>query len=363
MSAGKPDVNIQDLLAQNPALMEALNARFQGLSGKGSGYLETLPKAIQNRVKALKNINVEHKDLQRKFNLEMLELERKYLALNEPLYSKRSKIVSGEYEPTVEECEFVDSDDEEEEEDKIVDLEKEDDEDFEDVKGIPAFWLTALQSNPDIDNLVEDHDRDCLESLIDVRFEYLTPGSFGFRLIFEFAPNDYFSNTELVKTYHLTDDGTSTELMFEKAEGTEISWKSEDKNLCFTTKTKKQRHKASGQIRMKTTSEPRDSFFGFFSPLPMPTEEEMEENEDDAMAISERLEQDYEMGEIIKDEIIPRAVFWFTGEALEDYSDNEDGEYPSDDEDGGFEDEDDEDEDEDADYDPKKETPEECKQQ
>lgn len=61
-----------------------------------------------------------------------------------------------------------------------------------------------------------------------------------------------------------------------------------------------------------------------------------------ASDIEERLELDYQLGEDIKEKLIPRAIDWFTGEALayEEFEDTEDAEL--DDED----DEDDEDEEE-----------------
>lgn len=61
-----------------------------------------------------------------------------------------------------------------------------------------------------------------------------------------------------------------------------------------------------------------------------------------ASDIEERLELDYQLGEDIKEKLIPRAIDWFTGEALafEEFEDAEDAEF--DDED----DEDDEDEEE-----------------
>lgn len=62
---------------------------------------------------------------------------------------------------------------------------------------------------------------------------------------------------------------------------------------------------------------PTESFFNFFSPPKAPTEDEDEEEEDDASSdIEERLELDYQLGEDIKEKLIPRAVDWFTGEAL-----------------------------------------------
>jgi len=80
---------------------------------------------------------------------------------------------------------------------------------------------------------------------------------------------------------------------------------------------------------------PTESFFNFFDPPKPPTDE------DDASSdIEERLELDYQLGEDIKEKLIPRAIDWFTGEALQ-YENIED-----DFDEGEFEDEDDDDEDE-----------------
>jgi nucleosome assembly protein 1-like 1 len=79
---------------------------------------------------------------------------------------------------------------------------------------------------------------------------------------------------------------------------------------------------------------PTESFFNFFDPPKPP------QDEDDATSdIEERLELDYQLGEDIKEKLIPRAIDWFTGEALQ-YENIEDFD------EGEFEDEDDEDEDE-----------------
>ena len=85
---------------------------------------------------------------------------------------------------------------------------------------------------------------------------------------------------------------------------------------------------------------PTESFFNFFDPPSPP------QDDDDASSdIEERLELDYQLGEDIKEKLIPRAIDWFTGEALQfehgmdDFDEDE------------FEDEDDEDFDEDRDED------------
>lgn len=91
------------------------------------------------------------------------------------------------------------------------------------------------------------------------------------------------------------------------------------------------------QTRVVKVTVPTESFFNFFSPPKPPAEE------DDATSdIEERLELDYQLGEDIKEKLIPRAIDWFTGEALQF---EELGEEIEDDEEFDFDDEDDEDDD------------------
>lgn len=71
---------------------------------------------------------------------------------------------------------------------------------------------------------------------------------------------------------------------------------------------------------------------------------------DDASSdIEERLELDYQLGEDIKEKLIPRAVDWYTGEALqfEELDDDlEGGDYDDDEDDYSDEDHDDDDDEE-----------------
>lgn len=89
------------------------------------------------------------------------------------------------------------------------------------------------------------------------------------------------------------------------------------------------------QTRVVKKTVPTESFFNFFSPPQAPTEDD---DDDAASDIEERLELDYQLGEDIKEKLIPRAIDWFTGEALqfEEFDEGDEGE---------FEDEDDDDED------------------
>jgi nucleosome assembly protein 1-like 1 len=94
-------------------------------------------------------------------------------------------------------------------------------------------------------------------------------------------------------------------------------------------------HLDTKQTRVVKKTVPTESFFNFFDPPKPP------QDDDDASSdIEERLELDYQLGEDIKEKLIPRAIDWFTGEALQ-YENLEDFD------EGEFEDEDDEDDDDD----------------
>lgn len=104
------------------------------------------------------------------------------------------------------------------------------------------------------------------------------------------------------------------------------------------------------QTRIVKKTVPTESFFNFFSPPEAPSDDE-----DAASDIEERLELDYQLGEDIKEKLIPRAIDWFTGEALQFEELDEDVE------EGEFEDEDDEDDDDAEEQDDEEESDEEVR--
>merc|ERR1712212_817583 len=136
-------------MMQNPQVLAALQSRLDHMVGSTSGYIESLPKSIKRRIHALKNIQVATHKIEAKFYEEVHELERKYAALYQPLFDKRSDIVKAAYEPTDEECEWK-ADEEEELTDEMKEKakleEEKKDEEKEDPKGIPEFWLTVFKN-------------------------------------------------------------------------------------------------------------------------------------------------------------------------------------------------------------------------
>jgi len=354
-------------LLKDPAVLAALQGKLGSMVGNSSGYIQSLPPPVKRRLKSLKKLQLEATKIEAKFYEEVHDLECKYHKLYLPLYSKRTQITKGEYEPTEEECDFPsDSEDEEAElsEDikdkaKIEDEKKEEvKESQDDAKGIPSFWLTIFKNVEMLAEMVQENDEPVLELLDDVTVSLTEKAPMGFTLHFHFKENEYFTNAELTKEYEMKcepmeDDPFSFEgpEIF-KCKGCTIDWK-KGKNLTVKQVKKKQKHKNKGSVRTITKQVKADSFFNFFDPPTVPDDPNAEVDEE-TQAI---LTADFEIGHYIRERIVPRAVLYFTGEALEEDSDFEEEE--SDDEG----DDDDDGSDNDPDFDPKTAKNQECKQQ
>ncbi|KAL1998358.1 hypothetical protein VTN02DRAFT_6348 [Thermoascus thermophilus] len=353
------------LFARNPGLVSMIQGKLGSLVGRSSGYIESLPAPVRRRVAGLKGIQKEHAKLEAEFQEEVLQLEKKYFTKFTPLYQRRATIVNGAAEPTDEEVEAGKGEGEDED---VKEGEEEPKKETAEpvMSGIPEFWLSAMKNQISLAEMITDRDEEALKHLIDVRMEYLDRP--GFRLIFEFSENEFFTNKILTKTYFYQEEsGYGGDFIYDHAEGDKIDWKA-DKDLTVRVESKKQRNKSTKQTRVVKITVPTESFFNFFSPPKAPTDD------DDTVAtdIEERLELDYQLGEDIKEKLIPRAIDWFTGEALqyEEYRDEDDqDEFEGDEDDEEHEDDDrrsdadvdDESDEEDGTSKPKKEAAE-CKQ-
>lgn len=395
-SGGSEDINMEQVMSdgvmaaellKNPQLVAAVQAKLNGLMGLGSGFIESLPECIKKRLNALKNIQVECAKLEGKFYEEAHLLEMKYAELFKPLYEKRKLIVNAEYEPTEEEAKWVEpgeneeeneaeeveekqekSEDEKTEEEKIADdvLKKLNMD--ENTKGIPEFWLSAMKNVELLADMIQDQDEDILKHLTDIKLIFTgkkdDESEMGFVLEFLFAPNDYFTNTALTKTYKMKSEPDEDDpFSFEgpdivSCSGCKIDWK---KGMNVTQKQvkKKQKHKGRGQTRVVTKTVQNDSFFNFFDPPEVPEILDDGDMDEETEAI---LAADFEIGHFFRERLIPKAVLFYTGEAIEDDSDDEDDEF--DDEEGDDDDDDDDDEENDPDFKPTEgDKPQECKQQ
>jgi len=356
-------------LLKDPAVLAALQGKLGSMVGQNSGYIQSLPPQVKKRIKSLKKLQLEATHIEAKFYQEVHELECKYHKLYTPLYEKRSTITKGTYEPTEEECDFPsDSEDEEDElsadvKDKAkIEDEKKDEvtEKTEDVVGIPEFWLTIFKNVDMLAEMVQEADEPVLALLEDVTETLSGNGeTMGFTLHFHFKENDYFTNKVLTKEYMMKCEPVEDNPFdFEgpeifKCKGCEIDWK-KGKNLTVKTVKKKQKHKNKGNIRTITKQMKADSFFNFFDPPTVPEDPKVEVDEETQQILT----ADFEIGHYIRERIVPRAVLYFTGEALDEDSDFEEEEESDDDDD-----DDGSGSDQDPDFDPKNAKQPECKQQ
>ncbi|KAK8017604.1 nucleosome assembly protein [Apiospora rasikravindrae] len=325
------------IFAQNPALVQMIQGRLGSLVGRSSGYIESLPAPVRRRVAGLKGIQKEHSKLEAEFQEEVLQLEKKYFAKFTPLYQKRADIVNGGTEPSEDEIKAGEKDDDEEAEADAADKPKEEEkpaesaeaaEAAENVSGIPEFWLSAMKNQISLAEMITDRDEGALKHLVDIRMEYLDKP--GFRLIFEFADNKFFTNKTITKTYfYQNESGYGGDFIYDHAEGDKINWK-EGEDLTVRVESKKQRNKNTKQTRIVKKTAPT------------------EDDDSAASDIEERLELDYQLGEDIKEKLIPRAIDWFTGEALafEELDDFEENDYDEEDDEDDDDLSDDRDEDE-----------------
>jgi len=354
-------------LLKNPAMFAALQGKLNSMVGHNSGYISALPAPVKKRLKALKKIQLESTKIEAKFYEEVHKLECKYHEMYQPLYVQRSKITKGEHEPNDAECEWP-SDDEEEDKElagdmkdkaKLEDEKTKKEAEEKDVKGVPDFWLTIFKNVDMLQEMIQEADEPVLTKLSDITVTFSeTP--MGFTLHFFFAPNDYFSNSVLTKEYEMKCEPSEDDpFSFEgpeifKCKGCTINWKEPGKNLTVKTVKKKQKHKSKGNVRTITKQVKNDSFFNFFDPPPISDDPDADVDPE----TQDLLTADFEIGHYIRDRIIPRAVLFFTGEALEDDEFDEEEEEDEEGEEG-------EEEEDDPDFDPSKvKAPaQECKQQ
>ncbi|KAF9218379.1 NAP-domain-containing protein [Gyrodon lividus] len=296
------------------AMLGLVHGRLADLVGKSSGYIESLPIEVKRNIEALKGVQVKQTELQNQYKRECLELEKKYLELHKPLYERRSAIISGSSAATAEEVEAG------------IQASIKDDPDYTPLAkdaptgpaAIPEFWLTALRNHVGLSEIITERDASALKHVTDIRLSYISGDEPkpGFKISFYFSPNGYFENEVLHKTYLYQEEvGYSGDFVYDRAIGTEIKWK-EDKDLTKEFEIKKQRNKNTNRTRLVRKAKPTESFFNFFSP-PVPPSDDDDIDEEELEELEEKLELDYQIGEDLKEKIIPRAIDYFTGKALE----------------------------------------------
>jgi len=304
LAAADPNNNM-DFANLNPS---EINAQF----------LSLLPPCIHPRLDKLKSLSEDRTQLLEQYLVERAELEQKYNGLMKPLYEMRRDVVTGICDGDIASNDTTGASN---------------GEDQQEVKGIPQFWACAMGHIDLLAELITEEDVDCMEHLVDVTCDDFADGS-GFELHFHFSPNDFFTNSVLTKRYEVPNLLTEDEPMLQSVTGTDINW-FPNKSLTHKTITKKQRKKGgpnAGQVRTIQKTERAESFFHFFTPPKMPELGDVVD-EEEAEAMEEHFDHDYEMACAIRGSLIPNAVHWFTGEAMEEAMYGDEGDMMFDEED------------------------------
>jgi len=238
-------------------------------------FVRKLPSCVQGSVLELEALDEDVASLEAQFRRERRQLERRFEALYAPLLARRAAVIAGETSLEGRAGEI----------------------------SVPDFWLGAMKAETAVAVNVTPKDEPALKSLRDITCSTLQESKgIGFCLQFYFAPNKYFSNHILSKSYHMS--GSDTEPILERAEGTDIRWKP-GMNLTVKQPAVKKLGGSSEGLQ----SEPCPSFFRFFDTLRISSDPALVNH------VADWVESDYEVGRAFKDKLVPHAVRWFTGEA------------------------------------------------
>jgi len=282
-------------------------------------------KSLKVKLVTIKNLVVERLALEHDFKLQAAKLQSKYEDIYKPNYDNRQKVVSGDLEPTFDENTKV-------WETKTVTSTG------TEIKGIPDFWLRCIENNTSFGKLVNDKDKKVLKHLNNITIDNQL--GFNFTLTFHFSPNEFFDHPTLTRTFTF-DDKKST---IEKIVSTKINWKSEDLNPGIEKKKKKIKKGKETKVITKVSEVP--SFFRFFKSYDIAElekkdnkekekdkDDDEEGEEDEGMEI---LEDELDLGNQFRDEIIPYAIEYFLNvvggeeDMDDDYEEEEEEEEPED---------------------------------
>ena len=149
----------------------------------------------------------------------------------------------------------------------------------EEAASIEGYWAKVLENSKYFHINVDD--RKILSHLESVKMEP-SQSSLAFKVVFSFAPNEYFENNEIWKEYFFDEDNKSCI----KAQSNKINWKSEDKDPRFHfVKKSASNRKQKKKVKVK---EKVASFFDFFG-----DDEQSEEDKDDSDESTRMDEVDY----------------------------------------------------------------------
>ncbi|KAK0407359.1 hypothetical protein QR680_019155 [Steinernema hermaphroditum] len=286
-----------------------------------STHLPQTSARTRRNVRALKKLQMSTINLETEYFRRLHELDKEFQPRFNKLQEERRAIVTGTKEPADEETDIALLHGADKEELSKLEEAWNNNNPSNDERGITDFWLLVLLSFEPTRDMIADADLDVLAHLNDITCDVDSNPS-SFTLSFHFDKNEYFTNSILEKRYVLSEnvdpeDPFSYEgLSIVECTGSQIEWENE-RNVTKKVIKKKLRNSRTGKTKMVYKTVKTDSFFNFFEP---PNPALFAEDDE---AVYEFLMSDFEIGLQIREQVIPRAVLYYTGELADKYSDDE----------------------------------------
>jgi len=172
--------------------------------------VKTLPETVAKRVQTLLELQDQQLELFKEYQERLHSLEKELYLKYKPLFDARSAVINdsrsrleiaANNESLSKSVITVDPD-----------------------KGVPDFWLRALKNNPTLEQYIMTEDEAALKYLQNIGLEHLDDN--GFRIVFEFDENPFFTNKVLKKTFLYERDpkDCTGQLYFKEAQGDDIHW-------------------------------------------------------------------------------------------------------------------------------------------
>ena len=293
-----------------------------------------MPDPVKDRFKALKVLTDSLHKLDQEEDIAYRAIERKYELQYAAVYLKRTALLKGEATPdpsVIEKYEEMKTKMTSDPDFEALEVPICDVKDIQNTtKGVSGFFLRAMLAHSNLQHEISEKDRSILAYLEDIKLELHEKG-FGFNLTFVFEPNSYFAGTELRKQFVMARPN-----VVEKCIGTNIAWA----QGCDPTKEKKKKKvKSGGKTKTVTTTVKAESFFNFFETVEAaegpkkPQAGADDDSDDEENKIGQQMDHDFDMGNDIKDDLIPLALEYYLGviEKEEEGDDDDDDGDDSDD--------------------------------
>ncbi|ESN96030.1 hypothetical protein HELRODRAFT_163056 [Helobdella robusta] len=276
---------------------------------------------MAGRLEALIQLQKKINEYEVDFDLKRTLLENKFESVIKSLYEQRAKIISEDYTDNANNNAHSAWN-----ANKSANTQTKDE--------IQGFWYEAFMNSKYVEAIIQETDRDALMYLTNVNAytdisQLKHDRQYSFRLDFHFAPNPYFHNHVLTKTYFVsvkTDKDNPLHYngpKIYKSVGCDIKWKT-GMDLTVITSNKKNSSSVlqsglyyQGALKKWYEKKGLATFFNFFN-FPEIPENAVFDDEDASV-----LDDDFQLGWHIKDELIPQALFYYLGDISDDESDEE----------------------------------------